>query len=326
MQREKLAGLGTMAAGLAHELNNPASAIARGAPSSATPSRRSRRRRWHGEGSVRGTPRWPRFATSPPERPWHPRRIPSPSPTWRRTSRVGCGRGGSATPPNVPGRWPPTAGRPPTSSAGHDRWPADRAGRGGVAGGRSRLQDAAARDPCRGPGDLGGRERGPELRLPRPDAGAAGRRPPGDRGQPRHAAAQAAGRHPRRAGVRARPPADRGPRQRTEPGVDEPDRQRDRRDGRSRRPDHPHARQRRGGDGRDPRRRTRDPRRRPAPRLRPLLHHQAGRFRDGAGAAHRAHDRRGPPPRTDPGAVAAGRDLLQRHAALGRDDAREVRA
>jgi signal transduction histidine kinase len=31
MQREKLAGLGTMAAGLAHELNNPASAIARGA-------------------------------------------------------------------------------------------------------------------------------------------------------------------------------------------------------------------------------------------------------------------------------------------------------
>jgi CRP-like cAMP-binding protein len=42
--RERLAGLGTMAAGLAHELNTPAAAATRGPPTSPTPWRSSARR------------------------------------------------------------------------------------------------------------------------------------------------------------------------------------------------------------------------------------------------------------------------------------------
>ena len=90
-----------------------------------------------------------------------------------------------------------------------------------------------------------------------------------------------------RAGVR--PDAAEGARlrRRAEPGVDQPDRQRGRRDGRTRAPAAAHASGRRLRRGRRRRRRSRDPRRRPAAGLRRVLHHQGA----GGGQRPRARER-----------------------------------
>ena len=106
-------------------------------------------------------------------------------------------------------------------------------------------------------------------------------------------------------------PVDRGARERAEPGLDEPGRQRHLRDGRDR-PDldrgPTRGRRRRRGRG-DRRQRAGDPARGRGPRLRPVLHDQGGGSRDGPRPVHLAVDRGAPrrPHRGRARRVPAGR-------------------
>ena len=94
---------------------------------------------------------------------------------------------------------------------------------------------------------------------------------------PAHAGRQAPGRHHRGQGLRPRPAADPGLPGRAEPGLDQPDRQRGVRDGRARHADRPDRAGRRPGAGRDRRHRAGRPGGSAGAYLRAVLHHQAGR-------------------------------------------------
>ena len=73
---------------------------------------------------------------------------------------------------------------------------------------------------------------GPRVHLPGPSPGPAGRRDGGDREHARDPARQVEGRRHDRARLRPGPSVHRGARQRAQPGLDQPGRQRHPRDGR----------------------------------------------------------------------------------------------
>ena len=145
-EREKLAALGTLSAGLAHELNNPAAAALRrsGARRGGGQAERSRPRRRHDRrrNPLQGRRSNGRIAST--------RSADRRAPRRRRSSRPA-------------GRGAPASSRRGRSVAGRGRGGPSAAGGAGAGGG------ADQRD----------RRRGEGLRLPRPGAGRARRRPHG---------------------------------------------------------------------------------------------------------------------------------------------------
>ena len=243
-----MASLGEMAAGLAHELNNPAAAarrsprMAEASMSSAPRSGASSRRESTGP-RPRGW--WPCSA-----RPW-----PAPEPRGRRCP--GCRRcGGRASrPAGGPRRPEPWRVAEPLAAAGVDaEWLERLHALAGPATDAAVAWVAATltvRRPGRGaPGldrpPVDARRRRQELLLHGPRRGGRGRpaRGPGDDADRARPQAQA---HDDRGPPRLRPrPADaHGPRVRAQPGLDQPARQRDRCPGRQ---GHDHDHTRRDGD------------------------------------------------------------------------------
>ncbi|MEJ2204421.1 MAG: PAS domain-containing protein [Gemmatimonadota bacterium] len=146
------------------------------------------------------------------------------------------------------------------------------------------------------------------LRVPRSGSASGSRREPGSREHPGHPSWQAQGGRRRHQRSRSGPSTDRGLRQRAQSGVDQPARQRGGRHGRCRTHHRPDTGRRRRRGGRDRGRRAGYPRGHPVPDLRCVLHHQTTRQRHGARFEHQLqrcreeawrHDRRGLGPGTD---------------------------
>ena len=309
-QRESLVTLGTLAAGLAHEINNPASAATRAvdALQAACATLVSSLGRLAGGELSAG-----QFAALEGLRHELEPRAADPDPLARADREQALSSWLARH--GVPGAWTIA---PPLAAAGVDpawcaraaavlegpalaAWP-------GVGGGHALGRHPAGRGEGVDPPHLRAGRRGQVLLPAGPLVAPAGRR---DR-RPRQHAGDAGAQAPRRrdgaARVRRRRPPDRGLRRRAQPGLDQPDRQRGRRHGR-----HGHAAA--GHAGRGGQRRRRGRRHRPGdgaggggPRLRGLLHHQGRRQGHRARPRHRPAHRRGAPRRRDRHRLPAGRD------------------
>ena len=301
--RERLASLGTMAAGLAHELNNPAAAARRAASQltealdaigsalrafveagiereeaaqlvrAAAGGRRARRV---------GAPRSTR--STPPT----PRR--SCSGAWRTSASRSRGRSPSRSPPPASTSSGSTASpRSPAPTTGAAlRWVAATLTAGRLAAElcesterMSALVGAVKSYSYMDRGELVEVDLHEGLETTLVVLGYKLKHTD-DRG---------------RARLRPHAAEAHGARLRAQPGLDEPARQRDRRARRARH-DHDHdARRRRLRDRRDRRRRPRHPRRDRRADLRPVLHDQGRRARHRPRPRHRAADRRRAPRR-----------------------------
>ena len=303
--RERLTSLGTMAAGLAHELNNPAAAARRAASDLVDAVEVINH-------ALRA------FVESGIERE---RRGEAAQRSSRRRSGCACVRGtldaldasdaedamlDALEDRGIEDAWrfaePLAAGRPRRGlgrpRAGHRR-PGDRedAGVGGGLADGARAGDRARRVHR---AHVRPRQGDQDLRLHGPRRRRAGRRPRGPREHAGDARPQAQAHADQgQARLRQDAAAADDARLRAQPGLDEPARQRDRRARRGRR-DHDHdQRRQRLHQGRHRRRRARHPGGRALAHLRPVLHHQGPGQRHGHGAGHRAAHRRTAPPRLD---------------------------